>query len=246
MRRTPALAAVVLLAGGLSACGGTDADAESITVFAASSLTATFTDLVERFTDETDVEVRLNFAGSSDLVAQIQQGAAADVFASADEATMEKLVADDLVEGNPQDFASNTLAIAVPPGNPAGIQTLADLTKKGVKLVICASAVPCGAAAAEVEEAAGLDFAPVSEEQSVTDVLGKVRAGEADAGLVYVTDVAGAGDEVEGVDFPESVAAVNTYPIAVLDDDEWAREFMAFVLGEVGREVLGEAGFAQP
>ena len=245
-RRTRALAAaVVLLAGGLTGCGGTS-DAESITVFAAASLSAPFAELAERFEAENGVEVKLSFAGSSDLVAQIQQGANADVFASADEATMEKLLADDLIDGDPQNFATNTLTIAVPPGNPAGIETLADLTDKNVTLVVCAPAVPCGAAAAEVAEVAGLDFAPVSEEQSVTDVLGKVRAGEADAGLVYVTDVAGAGDEVEGVDFPESEAAVNTYPIAVLGDEEWAREFMEFVLGEVGREVLGEAGFDQP
>lgn len=246
-RGTRALAAAVLLAGGLTGCGGTS-DAESITVFAAASLSAPFTELAEKFETENGVEVKLNFAGSSDLVAQVQQGANADVFASADEATMEKLVADDLTEGDPQDFASNTLTIAVPPGNPAGIETLADLTNDGVTLVICASAVPCGAAAAKVEEAAGLDFTPVSEEQSVTDVLGKVRAGEADAGLVYVTDVAGAGDTVEGIDFPESEAAVNTYPIAVVEgaDDEWAQEFMEFVLGALGQEVLAEAGFDQP
>ena len=246
-RRTRVLAAAVLLAGGLTGCGDTStSDAESITVFAAASLSATFSELAERFEDENGVEVRLNVAGSSDLAAQIQQGADADVFASADEATMEKLLADDVVHGEPQPFATNTLTIAVAPDNPAGIETLADVANKNVKLVVCAPTVPCGVAAAKVEDAAGLDFAPVSEEQSVTDVLGKVRAGEADAGLVYVTDVAGAGDAVEGIDFPESEAAVNTYPIAVLDDDGWAREFMEFVLGEVGREVLGEAGFAQP
>lgn len=250
LSRTRTLAAVLLVASGVSACGGTDADAPyTITVFAAASLTAPFTQIAELYEAENSSHtVQLNFAGSSDLVAQVQQGADADVFASADEANMEKLLADDLVDGDPEAFAANTLTIAVPPGNPAGIETLTDLTGGGVKLVVCASEVPCGAAAARVEEAAGLDFTPVSEEQSVTDVLGKVRAGEADAGLVYVTDVAGAGGEVEGIDFSESAAAVNTYPIAVLADadKDVAEAFMAYVLGEAGQEILAEAGFAEP
>ena len=157
-----------------------------------------------------------NFAGSSDLVAQIQQGAPGDVFASADEANMEKLTADDLQGSDPQAFASNTLEIAVPPGNPADMQSFQDLAEPGLKLVICAPEVPCGAATQKVAEAAGVTLKPVSEEQSVTDVLAKVTSGEADAGLVYVTDVMAAGDEVEGIEFPESVAAVNVYPIATL------------------------------
>ncbi len=117
---------------------------------------------------------------------------------------MEKATADDLVEGDPVDFATNTLEIAVPPDNPAGVASLEDLAKPGTKVVVCAAEVPCGAAAQGVEKAAGIDIKPVSEEQSVTDVLNKVTTGEADAGLVYVTDVQAAGDKVKGIEFPES------------------------------------------
>ncbi len=193
--------------------------------------------------------MEFNFAGSSDLVATIQQGADADVVASADIANMDKLVADDLLGDDPENFASNTLQIAVPPGNPAGITTLADLTKDGVNLVICAPEVPCGSAAGKVEDASGLDFEPVSEEQTVTDVLNKVITGEADAGLVYVTDVIAAGDEVEGIEFPESGSAVNIYPIATIDgcdEADLAQEFADLVLGVTGQTALAEAGFAKP
>src|SRR5919112_1580184 len=110
-------------------------------------------------------------------------------------------------------FASNTLEIAVPPGNPAGVKTFADLTGEGLNLVICAPEVPCGAAAQQAADSAGVELKPVSEEQSVTDVIAKVTSGEADAGLVYVTDVMAAGDDVEGITFPESADVVNTHPI---------------------------------
>ncbi|GAB6936741.1 molybdate ABC transporter substrate-binding protein [Isoptericola variabilis] len=241
---------VMALAGcGASASGTGDAGTTTLTVFAAASLKGSFEDLAAQFEAAHEgVDVQLSFAGSSDLVAQIQQGAPADVFASADTATMDRLVGDDLV-GDPQDFATNTLEIAVPPGNPAGVETLADLASPGVKLVLCAPEVPCGAASAKVADAAGLDLRPVSEEQSVTDVLGKVTAGEADAGLVYVTDVAAAGDDVEGVELPESAEAVNTYPIApVADSDraELARQFVDLVLSSEGQQTLAGFGFAAP
>jgi len=243
-------AAVTALAGcGTSASGGEGGDGATLTVFAAASLKGSFEDLAEQFEATHDgVDVRLSFAGSSDLVAQIQQGAPADVFASADTANMDKLTADDLV-GEPQDFATNTLEIAVPPGNPAGVQTLADLADPDVKLVLCAPEVPCGAASARAAAAAGLDLRPVSEEQSVTDVLGKVVAGEADAGLVYVTDVTAAGDDVEGVELPEASSAVNTYPIApVADTDQadLAQQFVDLVLSDDGQETLAGYGFAAP
>jgi len=252
-----ALAVAALAGCGTQAGGAEGGDASegttTLTVFAAASLKGSFEDLAGQFEAAHDgVDVQLSFAGSSDLVAQVQQGAPADVVASADTATMDKLVADDLVAA-PQDFATNTLEIAVPPGNPAGVETLADLADPDVALVLCAPAVPCGAASAEVEEAAGLDLRPVSEEQSVTDVLGKVIAGEADAGLVYVTDVAAAGDDVEGVEFPESADAVNTYPIATVPheaadatQDDLAREFVDLVLSDDGQQTLAGFGFAAP
>ncbi|MFC7879673.1 molybdate ABC transporter substrate-binding protein [Isoptericola sp. NPDC057391] len=246
-----ALAVTALAGCGTSASGadGEDAGTTTLTVFAAASLKGSFEDLAVQFEAAHDgVDVQLGFAGSSDLVAQIQQGAPADVFASADTATMDRLVADDLV-GAPQDFATNTLEIAVPPGNPAGVESLQDLADPDVKLVLCAPEVPCGAASAKVADAAGLDLRPVSEEQSVTDVLGKVTAGEADAGLVYVTDVAAAGDDVEGVEFAESAEAVNTYPIAPVadaDQAELAQEFVDLVLSDDGQRTLAGFGFAGP
>lgn len=235
-------------------CGGAaGADDRTLMVYAAASLGDGFEELAEEFEAAHDgVEVRLNLAGSSDLAAQIQQGAPAEVFASADEQTMARLVADGLV-GEPRVFAANTLQIAVPPGNPAGIESIDDLGAAGadeVSLVVCAPQVPCGAATRELAAAAGVELAPVSEEQSVTDVLGKVASGEADAGLVYVTDVRAAGGEVEGIDVPRAAAAVNRYPIATVTDDDGAatlaEEFVDLVLGPTGQEVLAAAGFRRP
>ncbi|MBF4461967.1 MULTISPECIES: molybdate ABC transporter substrate-binding protein [unclassified Rathayibacter] len=222
----------------------------SITVFAAASLKGTFTELASAFEEENPgTTVELNFAGSSDLVTQITNGAPADVFASADEKNMVKLIDAALIEGAPVDFATNTLEIAVPPTNPAGITGFADLAKEGVKTVICAAQVPCGAATVTVEGATGVDIQPVSEESSVTDVLGKVTSGEADAGLVYVTDVTAAGDAVKGITFAESSEAVNTYPIAPVKaaaNPEVAAAFAEYVTSDAGLKVLAAAGFGAP
>ncbi len=261
-RRVLAVAPVIALVLGLAGCGGSDQggdddaaasptpEAATLTVFAAASLMGVFEEIGSQFeSDHPGVSVEFSFAGSSDLVAQIQQGAPADVFASADTKNMDKLVADDLIDGDPVDFATNTLTIAVPPGNPAGITSLADLTQDGLNVVVCAPQVPCGSATTTVEEGSGITLTPVSEEQSVTDVLNKVIAGEADAGLVYVTDVKGAGDTVEGVPFDESSNAVNTYPIATVSgasQADLAKQFIAMVTGSVGQDVLAAAGFARP
>ncbi|HEX2892620.1 MAG TPA: molybdate ABC transporter substrate-binding protein [Marmoricola sp.] len=241
-------ASALLLAGcGSGAHAGSKASSRTLTVFAAASLTHSFTQIGHEFeAAHPGVRVRLSFGGSSDLVSQIQAGAPADVFASADTANMDKLGA---TAQKPEPFATNTLEIAVPPGNPAHVTTFADLAKPGVKLVTCAVEVPCGSATQAVAKAAGVSLKPVSQEQSVTDVLGKVSTGEADAGLVYVTDVKGAGSAVQGVPFPESKGVVNTYPIAVLADagqPALARQFVAFVLGRSGRGVLADAGFGAP
>lgn len=256
-RRPLALAAVTLLAGTACTSSGSSttsapqaAGGGTLTVYAAASLKKTFTTLGARFeAAHPGVRVTLNFAGSSDLATQLQQGAPADVFASADTTNMDKVTGEKLISGTPVLFAANTLQIAVPPGNPARIRALKDLTDPAVKLVVCAPAVPCGAAAAKVAAAAGLTFAPVSEEQSVTDVLGKVTTGQADAGLVYVTDVKAAGGKIAGVTFPEASAAVNTYPIGVLAASKnaaLARDFVALVTGADGQQVLADAGFARP
>lgn len=221
-----------------------------LTVYAAASLTSTFTELAERFeADNPGVTVALSFAGSSDLVAQVISGAPADVLASADLATMDQLTAEDLQGSEPEVFATNTLQIAVPPDNPGEVSGLADLAEEDLAVVVCAPEVPCGAAAVALAGEAGTTLAPDSEEQSVADVLGKVRAGEADAGLVYVTDVIAAAGDVLGIDVPESDAVVNDYPIVTLADSdqaELAQAFVDLVLGEQGQAVLAEAGFGTP
>ena len=243
----------VMLAATAAGCGGddsgaSDGDGATLTVLAAASLTKTFEQIGTEFEKQHDgVTVEFSFGGSSDLVAQIQQGAPADVFASADTANMDKLTGDDLQAADPENFATNALEIAVPPDNPAGITSFADLAQDGINVVVCAPEVPCGAATNKVEEATGVDIRPVSEEQSVTDVLAKVTSGEADAGVVYVTDVLAAGDDVQGIEFPESSEAVNTYPIVALEDSEngdLAQEFVDLVLSDTGQSILQDAGFA--
>ena len=229
---------------------GSRAITGEITVFAAASLTGTFTELASDFEAAyPGTTVTLNFAGSSDLVTQIVEGAPADVFASADTTNMAKLADSDLLDGSSTDFATNTLEIAVPSSNPAKIASLDDLARAGVKTVICAPQVPCGSATVAIEKASGVDIQPVSEESSVTDVLGKVTSGEADAGLVYVTDVRAAGDAVVGIPFDESTEAVNTYPIATLRgtaQSDVARAFVAYVASPAGQKVLADAGFGAP
>ena len=176
-------AAAVLVAGavaaGLAGCGAPAGGAgTTLTVFAAASLKAPFTALAEEFeAAHPGTTVALSFAGSSDLATQISQGAPADVFASADAKNMAKLSNASLVEGTPRDFATNVLTIAVPPANPASITSFADLARPGAKVVICASQVPCGAATKTLEQETGVALKPVSEESSVTDVLGKVVSG---------------------------------------------------------------------
>ncbi|WP_263312260.1 molybdate ABC transporter substrate-binding protein [Brachybacterium atlanticum] len=248
--RSAAAAAAIALTAAACGSGGSAEDPAAapatLHVFAAASLQEPFEELGEQFESEhEDVTVEFSFAGSSTLVEQIQQGAPADVFASADTKNMDKLTDAGLEEADPVDFTTNTLRIAVPAGNPAGVTDLASLTGD-LNLVVCAPEVPCGAATETVEEAAGLEFAPVSEEQSVTDVLNKVTSGEADAGLVYVTDVEKAGDAVEGIDFPEAQQAVNTYPITTVDgsaNPQLGQEFVDLVTGEEGQKVLAGYGF---
>jgi molybdate transport system substrate-binding protein len=258
MRGAAAATATVTLLALSAACGGSDDSSDSgnqsgtttLTVFAASSLTSAFTELGKDFeADHDGVKVVFSFAGSSDLVAQIQAGAPADVFASADTNNMDTAVGDNLVNGDPVNFASNTLKIATPPGNPADVTRFQDLANSGVQVVVCAPEVPCGAATQKLEAVVGVTIHPVSEEQSVTDVLTKVESGEADAGVVFVTDVKAAGDKVTAVTFPESSQVVNTYPIATLSDSEnadLAEEFVALVTGAKGQSVLAAAGFAKP
>jgi len=220
----------------------------ALTVFAAASLKNSFTEMGEIFQQENPGStVTFSFAGSADLVAQIIAGAPADVFASADTANMAKATDAGLVTGSPAHFAANTLTIVTPPGNPSGITSFADLAGDGLAVVICAPQVPCGSATKKVEAATGVTLTPVSEESSVADVLNKVQTGEADAGLVYVTDASAAGDKVATVEFPESTTVVNTYPIAALTGSTapaLATKFVELVTGPEGQQVLADAGFA--
>ncbi|WP_454042633.1 molybdate ABC transporter substrate-binding protein [Cellulosimicrobium sp. Marseille-Q8652] len=256
--RGTAVLGSLALAVGLTACG---ADGEpgapeerTLTVLAAASLRDVFTDLAADFEAEHDgVTVALSFAGSADLGDQVLAGAPADVFASADEQTMDRVVeAGDA--SDPVAFATNTLTIITPPGNPAGVESFADLARDDVTVVVCAPEVPCGRATDTVADAAGVTVHRASEEGSVTDVLGKVVAGEADAGLVYVTDATLAGDDVEVVDVPETHAAVNTYPIAVVaaaadtgpEQERLAQAWVDLVTGRAGQAALADAGFGAP
>lgn len=216
----------------------------TLDVFAAASLTDVFTQLGEEFeADNPGVTVTFNFAGSSDLAAQINELAPADVFASANEKQME--VASEHVVGEPQIFTQNVLTIAVQEGNPKNITALADLANKDIVTVICAEQVPCGSAALKLFEAESIAVTPASEEANVTDVLGKVSAGEADAGLVYVTDINRASG-VQGITIDGAASAINKYPIAVMDTGDAAdaaAKFIEFVQSAHGQEVLAAAGF---
>lgn len=244
--------------GASSASGPAGALTGTLTVFAAASLRSAFDELTADFAAaHPDVDVRpVTYDGSSTLATQLVQGARADVLASADETTMGTVVDAGLVEGAPTVFTTNTLQIVVPAGNPGGIASVADLAalaSSGGRVVLCAAQVPCGAATHEVLESAGATLAPASEEQNVTAVLTKVAAGEADAGIVYRTDVLAAGDDVEGVDVDEAAGVVNRYPIAVLgaeartaQDAAVARAFVDLVLSDAGRRVLADRGFVAP
>ena len=215
-------------------------------MFAAASLSEVFVDIAKDFEAENEgVEVQFSFGGSSDLVTQMESGAPARVFASADEKQMERAIKSNVVTGQGVLFASNTLTLVTPADNPAGIDSLAEAAVS--TLVICAPQVPCGAATQELAEAAGLELKPVSEESSVTDVLGKVTSGQADAGLVYVTDAIRAGKDVTVINIPESDAVVNFYPIAAVDaGDELAQEFVEFVSSAPSRAKLRATGFGSP
>lgn len=240
----------LLLVAGCSPSGGADTGSSASTtldVSAAASLRKTFTAIADEFERQHDgVTVRISFDGSSTLANQIQQGAPADVFASADEKNMDKL--GDLAVG-PAVFATNTLVIVTAPGNPRGITSFADLNKPDVTTVICQSAQPCGAATETVERNTGVTVDAASEEQSVSAVVTKVTTGQADAGVVYVTDARGVGDKVDTVTDPAFAAVVNSYPIATLAgarDAELASQFVDLVRGADGQRILRDAGFGAP
>ncbi|PWR10390.1 molybdate ABC transporter substrate-binding protein [Micromonospora acroterricola] len=258
--RTTAAALVVVAALAAAGCGGGDDPATgggadgrvtgTVTVFAAASLTESFTRIGRDFeAANPGSTVTLNLAGSSALANQINQGAPADVFASAAPRNMTTVTEAGNADGMPSIFARNQLVIAVPRGNPKGVTGLADLTRPGAKVALCADQVPCGAAARTALDAAGVALTPVTLEQDVKGALAKVKLGEVDAALVYRTDARAAAADVTGVEFPESARAVNGYPIVALKDapnQAGARAFVAYVHSAPAQAVLAEAGFQAP
>lgn len=255
----------LVLVASLAACGGGAKDTPSaasdgasdaggqqktLTVFAAASLTDVYEDINAEFEKaHPGVKVVMTNGGSNDLVTQISQGAPADVLATADTKNMDKAVEQRLIAGDPTPFATNELTIAVQPGNPKGIDSLGDLSNTDVQVVECAAEVPCGTVTDKVYEKAGVQVTPVSEENSVTDVLGKVTSGNADAGLVYTTDVKRSGGKAEAVAIPEAAEFTSTYPIAVVKDSknaDLAQQYVSYMIDAAAQKDLQDAGFGAP
>ncbi|HEY3714716.1 MAG TPA: molybdate ABC transporter substrate-binding protein [Jatrophihabitantaceae bacterium] len=264
--RVPVLFIAVPLAASLVACGssspgpgstegGTGGASSglrltgSITVFAAASLTESFTTLGKQFeAAHPGAKVTFNFGASSTLATQINQGVQADVFASASTKTMKDVTDKGNATGSAT-FAVNKMEIAVPPSNPGHVTTLADLAKSGVKVALCQEQVPCGTTAATVLTNAHLTVKPVTREADVKSTLAKVTLGAVDAGIVYVTDVKAAGSKVKGITIPDAVNASTSYPIAALKGSKntaVAAAFVAYVQSTDGKAVLTAAGFGKP
>jgi molybdate transport system substrate-binding protein len=221
----------------------------TITVFAAASLMETFTKIGTQFEAAHKGDtVKFSFGPSDGLATQITSGAPADVFASASLKTLDTVVkAGDA--SNPQNFAKNTMEVAVPPNNPAKVSSVNDLAKKSVKVALCQPQVPCGVVAAEVFKNVGITVKPVTLQPDVKSVLTQVETGNVDAGMVYVTDVMAAGSKVKGVTIPASDNASTEYPIATIKSSKQkseAQAFMNYVLSPAGQQVLTAAGFEKP
>lgn len=260
--RRPVLTALAALAAAatlLSGCGsGSSGGAKtapsagpsgSITVFAAASLTESFTTLGKQFeASHPGTKITFSFGASSTLAAQISQGAPADVFASASPKNMDQVVAAKAAS-NPAVFARNVPQIAVPAGNPARITSVADLAAPGVKVAVCASTVPIGALSEQIFAKAGVTVKPATIEADIKAVVTKVKLGEVDAGIVFVTDVRAAGAKVKGISIPANLNGTTTYPIAPLAaarNTALAQAFVDYVLSGDGAAVLTAAGFEKP
>ena len=234
-------------AASASASSGEGKATGKVTVLAAASLQEAFEEIektVEK--DNPGLDVTFDFQGSQDLVASLASGDSADVLATANNSTM-KTAADQKLVGSQTEFATNVLTLIVPKGNPKRITGL-DSSLDGANLVICAPEVPCGEATKKLAQAQGITLKPVSEEQKVTDVRGKVESGEADAGIVYTTDAAAAKDKADKIDIPDG-GVVNHYPIAQTASPEnaaGAKVFIDAVTGKTGQEVLAKYGFGKP
>ena len=262
---TAVVAAVVVVAAGCSssknapssppASPGADgttpgtAISGTVTVFAAASLKEAFTTLAKQFeTGHPGSHVKLSFGASSDLAEQINQGAPADVFASASPKNMQQVISAGGAATS-TNFAKNVMEVAVPPSNPAQVGSVADLAKSSVKVALCQPQVPCGTVAAEVFNNAKITVKPVTLEPDVKSTLSKVELNEVDAGMVYVTDVRAAGSKVKGIVIPDNINASTEYPIAALTKAPHATGAQAFVdlvLSPAGQSVLTADGFQKP
>ena len=221
-----------------------------IQVLAATSLTKAFDELGAAFT-AANPEAKANFvfAGSNDLATTVNEGGPADVFASADQNNMKKVTDAGNTAGVPTIFATNLLAIMVQPGNPKGIAGVADLANPDLTVITCDPAVPCGAYAQQIFTAAGVTVTPKSLEENVGGVVTKVKAGEADAGIVYATDVLAAGDQAAGIEIPTDINVIAQYPIVTVKqttNPATAQAFIDFVLSDAGQQILAKFGFTGP
>jgi molybdate transport system substrate-binding protein len=255
--RTTALVLTMVSALALAGCGsddpkagGSTSDTSTLTVLGAASLTGTFGTLAKDFEAEhPGVTVRLAFDSSATLAEQVNQGAPADVLATADESTMQTVVEAKRTVASPRIFATNHLQLVVPRDNPARIRRFSDIARSGVKYVVCVDTAPCGKLAKTVLAATGISAEPASEEVDVKAVLSKVQLDEADAGLVYATDAVAGGDKVTAIDIPTANENLNSYPIAALKEAEQpslAKAFVSLVLSAKGQQVLADAGFGRP
>jgi len=222
----------------------------TLVVFAATSLTDAFNQIADQFqAANPGVTVKFNYNGSSSLATQITQGAPADIFASASPTNMKTVTDQSLESTTPKIFAANQGEIMVEAGNPSHVTSLSDLANPALKVVTCAPTVPCGALATQIFENAGVTVKPVSQEQNVGGVVTKVSLGEADAGIVYVTDVKANGNKTAGVPIPANQNATTNYPIAEIKgapNPTAAAAFMSYVLGPSGQQVLKSFGFLPP
>ena len=241
------LTAAALVATAVAGCSDDDSKTK-LTIFAASSLTGTFTTLEKQFeSDHSDVDVVLSFGSSTTLAEQITAGAPADVIATADEKSIDVVKDAGQLAADPTQFATNTLVIAVPAGNPGDVTGVDSLNT--VDFVACDPSAPCGAAAATMLTNAGITAKPKTYEPDVATTLATVETGEVDAGIVYVTDATGAGDKVEAVQIPADDNVTNPYFIATVKDaseSSLADQWLALVTGPEGQSVLAEAGFGKP
>ena len=219
-------------------------------VFAATSLKGAFDSIATKFENANPgISVKFNYSGSSTLATQIKQDAPADVFASADEKNMKIVTGDNRASGNPVEFARNKLEIMVAAGNPMKITSVKDLAKKNVKVAVCDPAVPCGSYSKEIFDKAGVTVHPVTEETTVSSVVTKVTLGEADAGIVYTTDVKANGSKTTGVLIPPKQNVTAQYPIVTVKgapNGSGAKAFMKYVLSRTGQNVLAKFGFLPP